>query len=151
VSAAAVPVDEAHFVMRFNLTYPNEATLTINPAATYDGFYLVAYAVFASRGGPVTGPRIADALGRLHAPGRAVATGPSDLFAAITALANGDAIDPHGPSGALDFDTATGERSVDFALLCAGIDREGRASGDVESGLVFDAKTRSVRGTMRCP
>jgi hypothetical protein len=94
----------------------------------------------------------ARAIARLVPPGAPVTTGPTQIFAAISALAAGESIDLQGTASALDYDLATGEAPSDFALLCPDVDAAGRARGeDVESGVVYRAKEQRVEGTMRCP
>lgn len=151
ISAASVPGRTAHFVLRFNMLHPGEATETINPGTSYDGFYMAAYAALALGEQPVTGPAMAAAIPRLLPPGRPIETGSTDVFAALTALSRGENIDLSGTSGPMDFDAATGDWSPDFTLLCATVDRAGHAAKDEESGVVYAAKTGTVQGTTRCP
>jgi ABC-type branched-subunit amino acid transport system substrate-binding protein len=141
----------AHFVLRFNLAHPGEATETLNPASSYDAFYLLAYASFALGDKPVTGPAIASAIPRLLPPGRPVETGPTDLFSALAALEKGENVDLSGPSGSLDFDPETAEWSPDFALFCPGLGHDGRVTDDVSAGATYVARTRRVEGTVQCP
>jgi tRNA A-37 threonylcarbamoyl transferase component Bud32/ABC-type branched-subunit amino acid transport system substrate-binding protein len=151
ISAADVPVTTAHFVLRFNLEHPGEATETINPGTAYDAFYILAYAVFAAGEGPVTGPAIGASIPRLLPPGRPAQTGPTDVLGALTALSRGERIDLAGPSGSLDFDPVTGEWSPDFTLLCPAVDARTEAEADVESGVGFVAREHRVEGKLRCP
>ena len=144
----------ARFVIRYNSAHTDQVTRTINPGVSYDAFYLLAYATFAqSRDakGPVTGASIARAIARLTPPGRPIEVGPTNIFEALTALSAGEHIDLHGVESGLDFDLATGEAPSDFALLCPGVDREGSAQEDVESGVVFHAATRKISGALKCP
>jgi branched-chain amino acid transport system substrate-binding protein len=150
VSAASMPSTTAHFVLRFNLAHPDEATQTLNPGTSYDAFYLLAYAVFAAGDQPVTGPALAGAMHRLLPPGTPIETGSTDVFSALSALSRGESIDLSGPSGSLDFDPESGEWSPDFTLLCATVDKSGHAT-DAESGLVQRGKSHALDGTIRCP
>jgi hypothetical protein len=150
-SPIAMPTATGRFLMRFAAAHPNEATLTLNPSSSYDGFYALAYAAFAIGDEKVTGPAMARGLSRLAKRGQRIESGPTDLFAGITALTRGGGIDLDGPSGELDFDPATGELSNGFVLLCPGIDPAGRASGDVASGAVFVAGEPHATGKPRCP
>jgi hypothetical protein len=85
-------------------------------------------------------------------PGRPIDVGPTGVFDAITALSKGEQIDLQGAAGDLDFDLSNGEAPADFDLLCAEIDASGSATGhDVESGLVYRARTQSVEGALHCP
>jgi branched-chain amino acid transport system substrate-binding protein len=149
VSAASIPATTAHFVLRFNLAHAGEATETVNPGTTYDAFYMLAYAVFATGDQPVTGPAIAGAMRRLLPPGAPIETGSTDVFTALSALSRGESIDLSGPSGSLDFDPQSGEWSPDFTLLCAALDKSGHVT-DAESGLVQRGKSHALEGTIRC-
>jgi serine/threonine protein kinase len=151
ISSASMPARTAHFVLRFNMLHPGEATETINPGGSYDAFYMAAYAALALGDRAVTGPAMAASIPRTLPPGRPIETGSTDVFAALTALSRGENIDLSGTSGDMDFDPVTGDWSPDFTLLCPAVDREGHVTKDVESGVVYAAKTRTVQGTMRCP
>ncbi len=150
VSPVAMPGTTNRFLMRFEMAHPGEANPTLNPSSTYDGVYALAYAVFATRARPVTGPDLARGLARLAGPGKRIETGPTALFEGIAALGRGEPVDLEGASGRLDFDAATGELTDDFSLLCPGVDALGRPAGDVESGVVYAASTGQVRGTLAC-
>jgi hypothetical protein len=110
---------------------------------------MLAYATFALGRDPVTGTSLAKAIARLLPPGRLIDVGPGGIFDALNALAAGESIDLNGATGRLDFDTETGEAPVDLAVLC--IDPNGDAPTSVESGLVYDASARALRGSMHCP
>ena len=152
MSPVSMPTSTRRFFMRFDAAYPGEGNETVNPCQTYDGVYALAYAAFAAGRGEVTGPALARGLARLAVAGsHHVETGPSDLLGGIASLSRGDALDLNGASGALDFDPSTGELAVDYALLCPGVDEKGGASGDVESGVRFEAATGRSVGALRCP
>ncbi len=151
LSSSSSP-ENARFVLRYNEAHTEKVTLTFNGSPSYDAFYLLAYAAFALRNEPVTGPALARAFARLVPPADAVEVGPTSVFGAITRLAAGGKIDLQGAATALDFSLSTGEVACDFALLCAGVDGGGRATrDDVESGVVFHESTRRIVGTPRCP
>ena len=50
-----------------------------------------------------------------------------------------------------NYNPATGEIPSDFAVYCLGVDRNGRASEPLESGLRFDHRAKQVTGALRCP
>ena len=77
--------------------------------------------------------------------------GPQGIFDALSALRAGENVDLNGALGDLDFDRATGEAPIDYAIVCLGVDDYGGAKGSVDSGLVYDAKLKKLTGTMRCP
>jgi hypothetical protein len=45
----------------------------------------------------------------------------------------------------------TGDAPVDLAVLCPDVDAHGVATSVRESGLMYDATSRTLRGTLRCP
>jgi serine/threonine protein kinase/ABC-type branched-subunit amino acid transport system substrate-binding protein len=143
----------ARFVLRYNQAHPDHpVSRTLNPGPSYDAFYLLALAAIAAREKPETGAALADAFPRLLPPGEAIEVGPANVYQALSRLLGGGAIDLQGTQSALDLDRATGECPSDFALLCAAVDRGGRANGeDVESGVVFRSATRKVEGVASCP
>jgi serine/threonine protein kinase len=139
-------------VLRYDRAFPEHPVApTTAPQPSYDAFYLLAYALYAGGEEPVTGPGLARALERLLPPGREMVVGPASILDGLATLRAGRNIDLAGALGALDFDPATGEAPVDYALLCCGVDAQGRASGLIESGLVYEAASGKLAGSMRCP
>jgi tRNA A-37 threonylcarbamoyl transferase component Bud32/ABC-type branched-subunit amino acid transport system substrate-binding protein len=153
VQSLSNSIVNARFVVRYDQAYPDApVTRQINPSAEYDAFYLLAYGTFALGERTVTGASLATAFERLLPPGDPIEVGPRDARAGFTRLAEGGHIDLVGAESGLDFDVATGERPCDFVLLCAAVDRSGRATPEpVEAGVVYRAATRTVEGTPRCP
>jgi branched-chain amino acid transport system substrate-binding protein len=145
-------VSNARFVLRYTAANGHGARPTITPGPSYDAFYLLAYATYALGRQPVTGASLANAFARLVPPAQLIEVGPTQVFDALALLNSGRSVDLEGAASALDFDLDTGEAPADFALLCAGVDSSGRASGaDVESGVVYRAKSRRTEGALRCP
>jgi ABC-type branched-subunit amino acid transport system substrate-binding protein len=151
ITSVASTAPNARFVAHYNETFPNKVTRTFAPNTSYDGFYALAYAALALPPGPVSGHGIAGAFPRLDAPGKLVAVGPQSIYDAYSTLRAGGGIDLEGTVGHLDLDPATGESSIDMAILCVSTDDHGRANDTVESGLVFDAKGGRLIGEPRCP
>ena len=142
----------ARFVTHYNEVFADQITRTINPNASYDAFYLLAYASYTiPRGEPVTGDRLARGFARLVPPGRPIDVGLAGIFDAYQTLSRDASIDVTGATGALDFDLATGESAFDQAILCAGVDAHGAVVDGVESGLVYTARAQQLTGAMRCP
>lgn len=142
----------AQLVLRYNQAFPTEPVARATaPQPSYDAFYVLAYAIAALGDEPVTGPSISKAIDRLLPPGPGVEVGPTDILRAFGALRSGGHIDLQGALGALDFDRATGEAPIDYAIVCLGKDDHGAASDSIESGLVYDAAARKLVGTLRCP
>jgi branched-chain amino acid transport system substrate-binding protein len=137
--------------MHYNETYGAELTRVDAPSTAYDAFYLLAYASFALGDQIPTGLNLARAMARLVPPGTPVEVGPSAIFDALTRLQEGASIDLNGTGGPLDFDLSTGESPVDLSITCVDVDRDGRGTGNIESGAVFLAHTHQIVGTMKCP
>jgi serine/threonine protein kinase/ABC-type branched-subunit amino acid transport system substrate-binding protein len=141
----------ARLVTHYNETFSDPVTRTISPNASYDAFYLLAYATYAiPRNQAVTGERLARAFGKLVPPGRPIEVGLAGIFDAYAALSRDASIDLIGATGSLDFDPSTGEYAFDQAILCVGLDEHGKADG-IESGRVYSARSDALVGTMHCP
>jgi branched-chain amino acid transport system substrate-binding protein len=134
----------AKFVLHYNRTAERKLPPTGGNSGPYDGFYVAAYAAAALGAEPITGPRLARALGRLLPPGEPVDVGPGGIYAALNLLAGGKNVDLQGTLTTLDFDPETGDVPADFAILCAG------PAGYTESGLVYRARSRSFEGSWKC-
>jgi branched-chain amino acid transport system substrate-binding protein len=150
----------ARFVLRYNAAYAGRDAVTreVNPGATYDAFYLLAYGTFAAGDGELTGDTIARGFARIvpapaGAPARpAVEVGPTAVFDGITGVVSGTGIDLQGTQSDLDFDVETGEAPSDFEILCAAVDKRGNATGEAaSSGVVYRARRHGVEGALRCP
>jgi branched-chain amino acid transport system substrate-binding protein len=139
---------------RYNEFFQPRVTQSFSAAALgapYDAFYLLAYAAFAAGDGPPDGMKLAEAIPRLLPPGPTVDVGPTGIFVAIRALANGGTVDLNGAATPLDFDPATGETPADWDVLCPGVDDSGAATSLVPSGLRYRAATRALEGRIECP
>ncbi len=141
----------ARFVMHYNEVFREKITRTISPNASYDAFYLLAYAAYALGDERVTGPSLAAEVARLVPPGKPVEVGPTNIFDAFTTLRSGQNIDLNGATGSLDFDLTTGDPPVNQAVLCVNVDEAKNAYDSVESGLVYTARGGKLEGAMRCP
>ena len=71
------------------------------------------------------------------------------MLEAFGELQQGGRIDIAGTYSRMDFDLSTGESDTDYAILClpAGAQTPIEA---VESGLVYDAQSDGIRGTLSC-
>jgi hypothetical protein len=152
VTNLSTTVTNAELVLHYNLVYPSEpVTRTGSPSPSYDAVYALAYAAEAIGAGPVDGTALSRAMDRLLPPGPRVEVGPGGILEAFQILRSGGRIDLEGAIGSLDFDPATGEAPIDYAILCFGVNDRGGAFASVESGLIYDSKTGVLRGTLRCP
>ncbi len=147
---ANTPVN-AKFTFHYNATFSEHVTPALSPNTSYDAFYTLAYAVYAAGERPMSGEAIAAGVARLVGPGPAVEVGPARILEALGTLGEGDKIELQGAASALDFDSETGETPTDHVILCLGVTPAGSATAGVESGLVWDAKSGKIRGTMKCP
>ncbi|WP_394846468.1 bifunctional serine/threonine-protein kinase/ABC transporter substrate-binding protein [Pendulispora brunnea] len=142
----------AKLTMHYNETYTPKVTQSGAPGAVYDAVYLLAYAAYAMGDLPMTGSNLARGIGRLVPPGEPIDVGPTKIFEAFRLLQEGKSIDLRGAATPLDFDLATGESPIDFALLCVGTDEHGMANEAIEPGPIFRAATKRIEGLpLRCP
>jgi serine/threonine-protein kinase len=151
VTTASSTSANARFVDRYAAAYAESVTRTFAPNSSYDAFYVLAYATHALGSEPVTGANLARAIGRLLPPGRPIDVGPGGIFDALNTLSSGGNIDLNGAAGRLDFDLESGEEPIDLAVLCVRRSDDGATNESVESGLVYDASARVLRGAMSCP
>jgi serine/threonine-protein kinase len=157
LAARMYPVDlvstpaTLRFALRYNEVFTPRVTPATAPTTPYDAFYLVAYAAAALGDQPITGRALAGALERLLPPGEPIEVGSAGIHPAFLALAAGRKIDLQGAATPLDLDLETGETSGAFALYCLVPPRGAGAARLVESGMVFDAGRREMRGVRRCP
>src|SRR5262249_11431857 len=71
------------FTGRYNEPFSEKVTADLSPAAPYDAFYVLAYALAALGEEPIDGLRVARAVRRLLPPGASVEVGPSNIFDAL--------------------------------------------------------------------
>ena len=139
------------FTLRYNETFTPKVTLSKSPSNTYDAVYLLAYAAYANGERPLTGINLARAIPRLLPPGRDIEVGVGQIHDAFSVLGSGKNIDLRGAQTPLDFNPETGESSSDMVIQCVGVNELGVAADGIASGVVYDARARSLKGTMRCP
>jgi serine/threonine-protein kinase len=152
VNPPATTRPNAKLTMHYNETFSPKVALTASPGAVYDAVYVLAYALYALGDEPVTGTAIARAIGRLVPPAVPVDVGPANIFDAFNGLRGGGHIDLEGAATRLDFDLATGDSPTDFAVLCIGVDDQGRASHAVESSVTYrTAAGRLDHLPLNCP
>jgi branched-chain amino acid transport system substrate-binding protein len=132
---------------RYAAAYNNEQMPDIyGVTGSYDGFYLVAYALAAIRAPQPTGATIAEGLMHLVPPGTTISAGPYDVSKAIVELAAGRNIDYDGVTGPLDFDVATGDSPGDYNLYCV------QSTGFARAGQYFDSRAAHWVGEYEpCP
>jgi serine/threonine-protein kinase len=145
----ATPVN-VKLTNHFNEHASQRVTLASAPRDPYDAFYVFAYAAFAAGDGPLTGTNLARGIARLVPPGTHIDVGPAEIFDAFRVLRSGANIDLNGAGSSLDFDLATGDPASDLVLLCARPSPSGGIALD-ESGIVYDAKAKTLRGHLACP
>jgi serine/threonine protein kinase len=141
----------AKLTRRYNATFLANVDETEIPAAAYDAFYLLAFAAFVAHAHPVgDGAALASAFPELMPPAAAIALGPSTLLEIFGGLARGEPVAISGASALVDLDLATGERKMDFDILCPGV-VDGHVSGSVASGLHYDHLNHTLTGVRKCP
>ena len=142
---------QVRFAARYSEHFSPRVTPMTAPSSPYDAVYLFAYAAAALGEQPITGPSLAGALSRLQPPGEPVEVGPGGIYPAFLALSAGKSIDLQGAATSLDLDPATGDTKADFAFFCLALAAEGQPTRNIESGLVWDSRSRKITGTRRCP
>lgn len=142
-----VPPAYTKFLMHHNEIFTDEKIDVSNSnAAPYDAFYAAAYAIFALGDQPITGKALAKSVQRLVPPGEPIEIGPAGIYKATKLLRDGKSVDLGGAQTSLDFDPETGDPTADFTVRC--IDPVRRTN--IESGLVFAAKSGKLEGVSKC-
>jgi hypothetical protein len=139
------------FVLHYNERFEPKITPGTAPGPVYDAFYVAAYAASATRKATITGADMADGMLRLGGDGPRISVGPSQIFEAYRVLRHGERLHLVGAGTQLDFDHDAGEIPTDFVVYCLDMDRNGRASEPIESGLRFDHREQRMVGNLRCP
>jgi hypothetical protein len=76
--------------------------------------------------------------------------GPTKILEGAQLLRDGKSIDLQGVAGRLDLDPRTGESPSDLSTFCVAPPEARMAGAIVESGLVYDAAPKKLRGKIRC-
>ena len=127
------------------------APVAFQRLAHADGELATAYAAAALGAEPITGTALARVLPRLQPGGAPVDVGPSGIYQAFYALAEGKNIDLRGIQTTLDFDLRTGDAAVDFVAYCLSPGSGEKPSRAVEAGLFFRSAHGKLEGAFRCP
>jgi branched-chain amino acid transport system substrate-binding protein len=142
------------FFTRYAAAYPGPPTpvLLFGMAGAYDIVYLLAYAMTAEIGKPVTGASLDDGLKFTVGGATPVDVGADALSPAFKLLQAGTKIDFNGASGPLDFDVDTGEATSDIDVWCV------KGAGDAgttdfgDAKRYYDATQGKIVGTFTpCP
>jgi branched-chain amino acid transport system substrate-binding protein len=148
IAPPSVTLANARMTMRYNEVFPDPITPDRSPAS-YDAFYMLAYAAIASAGR--SGPELAAGVGRLTPPGQQIDVGPTQILQGVEALRTAGRFDLAGIMTRLDFDLTTGESTGDLVITCFGVDATGMATDSVDSGLRYDAASGRLVGRLACP
>jgi tRNA A-37 threonylcarbamoyl transferase component Bud32 len=152
VNPPSTTIPNAKLTMHYNESFSPKVPITASPGAVYDAVYVLAYAAYALGDELVSGTNLARAISRLVPPGAPVDVGPANIFDGFNALRAGRNIDLDGAATRLDFELTTGDSPTDFAVLCVGVDDEGRASQAVESEVTYRTATRRLDHLpLKCP
>ena len=139
------------FALHYNEHFEPKITAGMAPGVIYDAFYVAAFAAAATKRPKVTGSAMAEAIATFGGDGAPVGVGPSSIFEAYDVLRQGRRLHLIGAGSQLDFDPSTGEIPSDFVVYCFDVDRTGRASEPIESGLRFDHREKRIVGALHCP
>ena len=127
----------ATFGASYQAQYQSDPGATPYVANTYDATYALALAVASVPSStPVTGAKMAEAMGRMSTPGMLVPVGPASFASGAQALLAGMAIDLDGASSPLTWDPKTGD-VTDVPIEVWGINSSGQfctfdAAGDCQ-------------------
>ncbi len=138
----------SQYLTRYPSVFHTEGTPLTLSAASFDAAYLILDGVAANGDNPLTGDNIGKAIGRLMPPGDPIAAGPEGINPAFQDLASGRNVDFTGVSGPIDFDQ-NGDVETDLIVWCAdpNLSLPNRYR---ESGLYYEAKSHSLKGTQSC-
>jgi len=136
------------FVMHHNEIFTNDKLDAFGATtAPYDAFYTAAYAIIALGDGAITGKAMAQAIRRLVPPGEPIEVGPASIYKATKLLRDGKNVDLIGAQTSLDFNPETGDATADVVVFCL----DSTTHAVIDSGVVYDASTSKLVGTMKCP
>lgn len=132
---------------RYEQMFPGDdgAPTVFGGAGAYDTMYLLAYAVAAANGAPMTGEQFARGLSRMN-DGEGIEVGPPKFGTANNTLQNGGSINFIGASGPLDFDLVAGEADSDIQIWCINASNKGEFSR-----LYYSASSESMEGKVDVP
>jgi hypothetical protein len=132
---------------RYDAAYASDTgAIWSTPAQAYfDSFYLFAYAATAAGASPLTGPALAEGMGRIGPPGTPIdASNPGKILDAVIELRSGRNVDYSGAMGNVVFDQ-NGEYGPPLFTWCLSAERT-----SVPSGLRFDEATSTLVGEDGC-
>ncbi|WP_156338954.1 ABC transporter substrate-binding protein [Chondromyces crocatus] len=136
--ARSNPVFQA-FAKTYKARFDDGGSEVFGAAEAYDAVYVLGYAAATLGTNPVTGPGLAEGIGKLIPPGTPIDAGAAAIPDAITRLRAGEKIDFTGASGPLDFDLGKGEAAGDIQIWCIPSGLDGRARSNILAGLFLDA------------
>lgn len=132
------------FASNYNTRFSDGGAEVFGTAEAYDATYLIAYAAASIGDQPVTGPKLAQALGKMVPPGMPINVGVEAMPQALELIRAGQPIDFTGASGPLDFDLGKGEAAGDIQIWCLPEGLDGRAQSAALSGLYLDAANEAA-------
>ena len=150
IAPPATTLANAKFTLRYNETFPDKVTLNLSPTGPYDAMYVLAYAAYIAGDAPLDGRGLARAIARLVPPGKPIEVGPARIFEGFEALGRGENIDLRGSGNRLDFDLTTGESPGDYTVQCVARVDGTKSFDSIESGVTYDADTKTLKGTLHC-
>lgn len=140
------------FNFGYKTAYGNDSVLAYGMAGSYDITYMLAYAVAATKGGPVDGTTLAKNMSFLVGGTNQIAVGTAALSKGMNAMLAGEKVDFNGASGPLDFDLATGEAPSDYSVWCVKVDPNNQKRVFEEAaGLSYSATDGKLVGAFNCP
>jgi ABC-type branched-subunit amino acid transport system substrate-binding protein len=147
------PLMQSFFNIRYKAEHPDTPALLAGMPNSYDGAYLLAYAIQATKPSyeRVAGVDVAKSVSKLIV-GTPVDVGPSSVQAALEGLRSGGTIDFNGTSGPFDYDPTTGNLPGDFATWCVKTDpNTSQLTYENVTGQVWHYADGKLQGTFVCP
>lgn len=148
------PLAQAFYNIRFKTAYPDSKELLYGMPQAYDGTYLVALALTATKPTlteTATSIDVAKALAKMSGGTSKFDVGPDRLNAALEAVRSGETIDFNGASGPLDFDPAFGEAPGDYTVWCVRLDPNTNAPVyENATGQLWSFQKDTLEGTFKC-
>jgi branched-chain amino acid transport system substrate-binding protein len=138
------------FSASFLAQNPTSAPIVAGAAESYDGAYLLAYAVAAIGDQDVTGANLSAGFPLLESSGGALPTsvGPTAIAATFAKLTGGQGISLTGASNTLSFDSTTNTVVGTSTQIWCVPSMNGVIGSAIISGQSVDANTRAIVGSV---
>jgi ABC-type branched-subunit amino acid transport system substrate-binding protein len=149
------PLTKTFFDVRYKTKFPKasdgkDSVLSYGMAGTYDGVYLLSYALSTVSGNSPSGLQFAKGLEKTAEAQPAFSVGTADLNKVFSQMTSGKGFNVTGTSGPLDFDKALGEAKSDYVVWCMIRKPDGNADFYENTGQIYKTETSSLDGMFKC-